>query len=98
MDDDNDSEHALFSPEQALETYQTNRPVENFGQTGAILLQLLPGLGTLLGAYVGDGINNLYRQRLDTLLESIVQDLSRTQRKMNVEFVNLTTTDSKSVG
>ena len=87
MDDSKDSEQALPSPEQALETYQANRPAENLSQASATLMQLLPGVGTLLGTYLNDGVNNLYRQRLDTLLESIVKDFSHTQRKMNLEFV-----------
>lgn len=91
MDPGKDSEQpASLSPEQALETYQTDRPVENLGQAGAVLIQLLPGLGILLGAYVGDSINNLHRERLDTLLESIVHDLSHTQQKMNTKFVRST--------
>lgn len=83
--DKNDA--TLPSPEQALEKYQTTPQGENLIQTVEALVQLVPVVGGILGTYIGDSLNQTYQKRLDTLLQSLVHDLSHTQRKMNTEFV-----------
>lgn len=77
----------LPSPEQALESYQTSPQGENLRQAAGKLAQLLPGVGGLLGAYIDDNLNQKRTQRLDTLLQSLVHDLSQARRKMNTEFI-----------
>ena len=82
-----DENRPKLSPEQALEQWRKQVPGEGILRGVAVISGMAPGPGQAISAYISGKLSDIDRRRLEELMDSTVDEMARTSRRLNLEFL-----------